>query len=248
MAEALDCAPDDLVGARSVSGGCIHAARLLELADGRRVFMKSGGGAAVFAAEAEGLRALAAPGEIRVPAVLALGESPAFLVLEWIESGPRPPDLSRDFGRALARLHRTASADRFGWDHDNWLGSTPQPNSWEDDWCEFWRRNRLGHQLELAHRNGFDQAELHRLGGRLLETLEEWLAEPQEPPSLLHGDLWSGNYLVDTEGSPVLLDPATYFGRREAELGMTTLFGGFDRDFYAGYEAVSYTHLTLPTS
>lgn len=244
-----------------VSGGCIHDARLLTLDDGRRVFLKiasSGGSAAssdIFEREAEGLRALAATGTIRIPEVLGTDRevevppgTPAFLLLEAIDSGPggsqRPGDFSETFGRRLADLHRAtppAPSDgpaegTFGFDHDNYIGATPQPNGWLPDWVDFWRRRRLGHLLELARQRGLSDPELDRALDRVMDRLEEIIGPAVGPPSLLHGDLWGGNTMVDAEGRPVLIDPATYVGHREADLAMTRLFGGFDASFYRAYD------------
>ena len=128
-----------------------------------------------------------------------------------------------------------AASGPFGFEEDNYIGATPQPNAWTDDWVTFFAEQRLGFQLRLAADNGFG-GELARLGERLLSRLGELIDEPAEPACLLHGDLWGGNYLCDAEGQPVLIDPAAYYGRREAELAMTTLFGGFDSAFYGAYE------------
>ncbi len=178
-----------------------------------------------------------------MPRVIAVGdekEGPPFLVLEAIDTGRRGEGFFETFGRRFAELHRKATGERFGFERDNYIGSTPQPNRWSDDWCEFWRRQRLGFQLDLARRRGLSDRTLDRLGDALLERLDELIGEPAEPPTLLHGDLWggNGNYMVDEEGAPVLIDPAAYFGRREADLAMTRLFGGFDARFYAAYEEV----------
>ena len=235
-----------------VGGGCIHRAESVELADGRRFFVKSNPAAPanIFEREAEGLAALAATETIRVPRAIGShrGEGTAFLVLEAIEGGARRPDFSETFGRLFCQLHRAhrhravaegdpaGRVERFGFDHDNHLGATEQPNTWTEDWCQFWRSHRLGHQLALARRRGLSDPTLERLGDRLLERLDQLIAEPEEPPCLLHGDLWSGNYMADEQGDPVLIDPAVYYGRREADLAMTHLFGGFDTRFYAAYE------------
>ncbi len=240
-----------VVGERPVEGGCIHDARLLELEGpvegGTRLFLKSNRSAPadLFPREADGLRALAAPAVIRVPADPVAGETEdgtRFLVMEAIETGGPPSDGSRffeSFGRRFARLHRETVQDEdrpFGFDHGNYLGSTPQPNPRTATWVDFFREHRLGHQLRLARSNHRSDPELDRLGDRLLDRLEEWIDMPDEPACLLHGDLWSGNFLADAAGEPVLVDPAAYHGHREADLAMTELFGGFDRAFYAAYE------------
>jgi len=225
----------------SVGGGCINDARIVHLDDGRRFFVKSNAAPlpAMFEREAEGLEALAHAGSLRAPRPIGHGggegDTVPFLVIEYIETGRRRSDFSERFGRGLAELHRRATADRFGFASDNYIGATPQPNRWADDWVEFWRDHRLGHQLRLARRNGVSDHTLERAGDALLLRLDELISAPDERPSLLHGDLWAGNYMVDGAGEPVLIDPATYYGRREADLAMTQLFGGFDARFYAAY-------------
>lgn len=242
----LDVVLADLYGTavravRPVGGGCISAARIVELEDGRSLFVKSNrrGPAEMFEREAEGLAALAAVGALRVPGDTetgAIGDT-AWIAMEAIESAPPGPRFWEAFGESFARLHREGRADRFGFPHDNYLGATLQPNGWMDDWTEFWRHRRLGHQLELAREGGRSDPELDRLGDRVLARLEDFLGGIDEPPSLLHGDLWSGNFLTGPAGEPVVIDPACSYGHREADLAMTRLFGGFDARFYAAYEA-----------
>ncbi len=226
----------EIVSTTPVSGGCINDACEAKLSDGRSYFVKTNAAAPVhfFECEAGGLRALAKAGAIRVPEVLAYDEG--FIVLERIGTGPSGAGFHEDFGRRFADLHRRATAERFGFERDNYIGSTLQLNRWTEDWCELWRRHRLGYQFDLARRQGVSEPVLDRLGDRFLDRLDEWIAEPAEGPCLLHGDLWSGNYMADERGEPVLIDPAAYYGRREADLAMTRLFGGFDRRFYDAYE------------
>ncbi len=245
-----------IVGSQPASGGCIHRAEIVELSDGRRYFVKSNPSLAtasgrtdlaptIFEREAKGLAALAATRTIRVPRPLGTGAEPMpFLVMEAIDTGRRRGGFFTDFGRRFARLHLANNSsgsrrvERFGFDHDNHIGATPQPNPWTESWTDFFRHHRLGHQLSLARGNGLSDSTLERLGERLLERLDELVGEPNEPPCLLHGDLWSGNYMVDATGEPALIDPAAYYGRREADLAMTHLFGGFDSTFYAAYEEI----------
>ena len=235
----------EIAAAAPVAGGSIHHAFRVDLAGGRRLFVKAHDAAprGTFEREAEGLAALAAAGALRTPRDPLPGAPTgvSFLVMEWIEAGRPGPGFFEDFGRRLARLHRvTAEAGghggRFGFARDNWLGATPQPNDWSADWVEFWRRSRLDHQLRLARASGLSDRTLDRLGDRLMARLGEWIDVPAEPPCLLHGDLWGGNYLADERGEPVLIDPACYYGHREADLAMTRLFGGFAPGFYAAYE------------
>lgn len=230
-----------LAGTRGVGGGSINRTELYRLEDGRRFFVKSHASPPpyFFECEAQGLAALADAGTLRVPRVVAIGAPPrdaSFLVLEAIDEGTPSEDFFERLGRGLARLHRETSAEQFGFERDNFIGTTTQTNRWHDDWCEFWRVRRLGFQFDLARRKGLADPELDRLGEHLLDRLDEFLAEPDEPPCLLHGDLWSGNFMCDEDGGPVIVDPAVYYGRREADLAMTKLFGGFDTRFDAAYE------------
>ncbi|MBI1375668.1 MAG: phosphotransferase [Phycisphaera sp.] len=233
--------------ASHAGGGCINNAQVITLADGRRYFVKSNAAPlpGMFEREAEGLAALADAATIRVPRPVGTGggnegdgDAPGvepFIVMEAIETGSRGGGFSETFGRAFAELHRATTGERFGFDHDNYIGATPQPNTWCDDWVTFFREHRLGHQLRLARRAGLSDATMDRLGDKLLDRLDTLIGEPAEPACLLHGDLWGGNYLCDAAGEPVLIDPAAYRGRREADLAMTYLFGGFDARFYAAY-------------
>ena len=238
-------APVEVTRAEAVSGGSIHDAFRARLSDGRSVFVKGSRRLSreVFEREAEGLAALEEAGALRVPRSPLAGSSAgiSFLILEWVETGSRGAGFFEAFGGGLARLHRAtaergAHDGRFGFSHDNWIGATPQPNRWQGDWVEFWRRHRLGHQLRLARERGLSDPSLDRLGDELSDRLERWIDLPDEPPCLLHGDLWGGNYLVDEGGRAVLIDPAVYYGHREADLAMTRLFGGFAPAFYSAYE------------
>ncbi len=219
---------------RSVAGGSINQAYVVE-GDGRSYFVKlnAAGLGDMFAAEAEGLRELAAARAIRVPRVIGWGEcvGHAYLVLEYLPLQGRGD--ARKLGEQLAALHRVC-AERYGWWRDNTIGATPQDNTRTDDWVEFWRRRRLGYQLDLAARNGHG-GRLQVRGERLLEELPALIGHAP-PASLLHGDLWSGNQAYDGEGEPVIFDPAVYYGDRETDLAMTELFGAFPADFYAAYE------------
>ncbi len=225
-----------VLDARPLRGGDIAQASLLDLSDGRQLFYKTAEGA-MFPAEAQGLRALSQAGCIRVPSVIAVADD--FLALEAIRTAARGPGFFEDFGRQLARLHRH-SAPCFGFDGDNFIGATPQPNprvpAGPGVWATWYWEHRLLFQLRLAERSGRASRSLCRTMAALEAHVPALLAGTDEPPSLLHGDLWAGNYLVDDRGAPVLIDPAVHWGHREAELGMTLLFGGFGPGFYAAYE------------
>jgi len=189
--------------------------------------------AAMLSAEAEALRAIGQTGSVRVPAVAAAGvaEDAAFLALEWLDivDGGRDAAL----GRALAALHRTV-APQFGWHRDNTIGTSPQANGWHEDWAAFYRDRRLSPQLEAALRAGH-RGRLATDGERLVAAVPALLEGHRPSASLLHGDLWAGNAGRLADGSPVLFDPSSYHGDREADLAMTELFGGFSQDFYAAY-------------
>jgi len=191
------------------------------------------GHAPMLEAEAEGLRALRAANAVRVPAPIATGIAGerAYLALEWLDFGHGGRDAA--LGRALAQLHRT-TAPRFGGPRDNTIGTTPQDNGWTDDWCAFFRDRRIAPQLALAARHGHGGG-LQRDGEQLLAAIPALLSGHAPPPSLLHGDLWSGNASCLASGEPVIFDPASYYGDREADLAMTELFAGFGADFYAAY-------------
>ncbi len=193
-------------------------------------------------AEARGLQLLAAAGAVRVPQVYAQAEAstacPAFVVIAWIDTGAeaRRDAAGEALGAGLAALHRR-SAPAYGLDHDNYCGPTPQLNRWHDSWIDFYRDCRLVPQLEQAQRAGLLPAERRRRLEQLVARLDTWLDPRPEPPSLIHGDLWGGNWVIDTSGAPVLIDPAVSYSHREAELAMCRLFGGFPDSFFAAYDA-----------
>jgi len=230
-----------------VHGGSINECRRWETARGP-LFVKLAAVSlrAMLEAEAEGLRELAAAGAVRVPQVLAVGEASdsAYLALEWIDFAPGTRTTDSRLGEQLARQH-SHTADRFGWHRGNTIGSTPQQNAWADDWMAFFRERRLLFQLDLARSRGHG-GRLQVRGTELLERLGGLFESYRPVPSLLHGDLWGGNWAADERGSPVIFDPAVYYGDREADIAMTRLFGGFDAGFYAAYEAAWPLDLGAP--
>ncbi|MFQ6022190.1 MAG: fructosamine kinase family protein [Acidiferrobacterales bacterium] len=221
---------------RSVGGGCINSAFVL-IGDGQRYFVKlnRASKADMFAAEFAGLQEIARANAIRVPTPICCGtdDDYAYLVLNYIERGSGNAQSMEQFGHDLAQMHRF-TRNRYGWDRDNTIGATPQLNTPSDDWVEFWQHRRLGFQLELAARNR-GGANLQRKGEQLLGRMGTFFHDYAPAPSLLHGDLWSGNYTIDTQGRAVIFDPAVYYGDRETDLAMTELFGGFSGRFYAAY-------------
>lgn len=224
--------------AAAVHGGSINESHRWET-DAGPIFVKVAPvqRRAMFDAEAEGLDALRRANAVRVPRVLGIAAtaSEVALALEWIELGGSSRAAETALGRQLAAQHRV-TAKAFGWHRDNTIGSSPQLNGWGEDWTVFLRERRLRPQLNMARVNGF-QGRLQQRGEQLLSQLERLLGSSHEPPSLLHGDLWGGNWGTDQRGAPVIFDPAVYFGDRVADIAMTRLFGGFGPSFYAAYEA-----------
>jgi fructosamine-3-kinase len=232
MDATLTAAIETALGARvrsasPVSGGDVHVAARVGLADGRNVFVKHGGRAApgLLEAEARGLAWLGAAGVVRVPRVLAVTAEPQALVLEWIEPGTPTRAGAEALGRGLAALHRFG-APCFGLDHDNWLAAIPQSNAQRPDWPTFYAEQRLVPLLARATDGGAATTRMRRGVEHVVRTIDERVG-PSEPPSRLHGDLWGGNVIWDREGAPVLVDPAVYGGHREIDLAMMHLFGGF---------------------
>lgn len=234
--------------AKSAAGRSIHASFVVS--DGkRRYFVKTGDASARvnFSAEADGLARLAATATLRLPDVICLdaGGNPdhpdfAFLVLEYLPLAGNTAASQARLGASLANLHRAvrnvdAAGMRFGLERDNFIGTTAQRNGWCDDWVTFFRERRLRFQLQLAARNGHGGA-LQDAAARLLEGMPALFAAHAPQPSLLHGDLWSGNAGALEGGTPVVFDPAAYCGDREADLAMTELFGGFGAVFYEAYD------------
>ena len=225
----------------AVSGGCIANSCKLQLSSGREFFLKQsrGGSSSSFASEARGLEELRKSGVVRVPEVVDKG--PDFLLLEWIEVGKNSTDSNMDeLGRQLAELH-SFHGEKFGFVEDNYIGDSPQSNltstAGKDNWPIFFAGNRLHFQAELAEKKGYATSEMRGLLDVLIEKIPGLLSGTEEKPSLLHGDLWCGNYLIDVDGHPWLIDPAVYYGHREADLAMTSLFGGFTKTFYSAYES-----------
>lgn len=226
-----------VVTPRPIGGGDISAAWRLDTGN-RDVFLKTGPVTSMdmFAAEAGGLAEIAKTNTVRVPEVLAVGQTAdaAFLALEWLSFDRPGKHIERQLGERLAMMHRTVE-DRFGWYRNNTIGLTPQYNDWSAEWVAFFREHRLGYQLGLAAENGFT-GELQTNGARLMKRLPVFFDDYSPLPSLLHGDLWGGNWSC-TDGEPVIFDPAVYYGDRETDLAMTKLFGGFGVPFYEAYEA-----------
>ncbi|NWG85959.1 MAG: fructosamine kinase family protein [Hydrogenophilaceae bacterium] len=237
IAEAITQATEQHFRLRAhehAGGGCINEAYVLHGADGGRYFIKLNEArkAGMFAAEAAGLEEILASHSLRAPRPICWGEAAgqAYLVLEYLDLSSRGSAVV--LGQRLATMHR-ATQPQFGWRLDNTIGDTPQANSPCGDWIAFWRDRRLHHQLRLAEGHGASRRLIDK-GERLMSGLDAFFTDYRPVPSLLHGDLWGGNYGF-CDGEPVVFDPAVYYGDREADLAMTELFGGFGANFYAAY-------------
>jgi len=225
----------------SVSGGCIADSRKLQLESGKVFFLKQlrGSNSGAFDAEERGLEELRKSGTVNVPEVVCKGLD--FLLLQWIETGYSRSSSSMEMlGRQFAELHRYRGK-KFGFSDDNLLGDSPQSNKPSKEgslnWAVFFAENRLEFQTSLAVKNGYVTPEMRNLMDNLIKKVPDLISGTEEEPSLLHGDLWSGNYLIDKMGIPWLIDPAVYYGHREADLAMTSLFGGFSNTFYSAYKS-----------
>lgn len=224
-----------IVSTRPVGGGCINSGARLKSSSGQTIFLKTNRHTPpdMFEREAEGLRELRAAVGPRVPLVFLHGED--FLLLEDLAPASLRLDYWTTFGRQLAALHNHTNS-KYGFSHDNYIGSTPQPNPWMDDGFAFFTEHRLLYQARLARQRGLlskdNLGQVEQFAARLPELV------PAQPASLIHGDLWSGNAITDDEGHPAIIDPASHYGWAEAELGMTTLFGSFPEGFYQAYQEV----------
>jgi fructosamine-3-kinase len=249
LPDALECTLADvlgspIIGAVPVPGGMINQAAQVATHDSP-YFVKWNvhAPADFFQKEARGLSMLRATNTLRVPAVVGLGqaESTPFLVLEWLNEGTvfDSAEFSRRFAEKLAALHHehASSNGKFGLGEDNYLGTLPQRNTWRENWAEFYRDCRLLPQIEVARARGYISPEREQLLLGVIENLSYWLGDFEPRAVLLHGDLWSGNYLTATGGAAVI-DPAVYYGEREIEIAYIELFGGFPSGFIKNYDAI----------
>lgn len=231
-----------------ISGGDINKAYAVTLNTGDRIFMKANAKENVgfFKAEAAGLFAIAQTGTLATPKILCAGTDDgqevgySFLLMEYINSGEKRSDYWEVLGRELAAMHQADAAafceQGFGFYEDNYVGATAQSNAPKKTWIEFFRESRLEPQFKTAASN-FSSQEMSRVA-KLLDHLDDFLIEPKKP-SLIHGDLWSGNVMAGPDGKAMLIDPAAYVGNSEADIAMTELFGGFAPDFYQAYREAS---------
>lgn len=227
---------NEIVASASISGGCINQVYFIEFANSERAVLKINTEApdGFFEAEANGLRKLASSEAVRVPRVLFVEDSASLLLIEaMVESDSVARDYSK-LGRDLAALHRVTS-QKFGLDSDNFIGKLNQTNTVSNSWGEFFYKYRLLAQANVGIEIGWMSKSTLRTLKQAKAEIYTLLDEPEQAPSLVHGDLWSGNVLWSDEG-PVLIDPALYYGSREVDIAFTEMFGGFDKDFYLAYQ------------
>jgi len=228
--------PLQISGTKPVSGGSINQAYCLQTNAGKYMLKLNSKSAYpnMFACESVGLRTIATTNTIAVPAVILQDDldDESFLVLEWIETRKPTEKASEQLGRELAEMHKN-KASYFGFENDNYMGSLTQSNKKHDTWNSFYIEERLQPMVKIA----FDKRLLNKVDVQNFEKLYSKLNRlfKEEPSSLIHGDLWGGNYLISTEEKPYLIDPAVSYGNREFDIAMTTLFGGFSESFYAAY-------------
>ena len=226
-----------ILNTQSVGGGCINESYRINTTTGD-FFIKwneKNRYPGMFEVEVQGLELLKKSNTIHIPRVIAQYdfENTSFLILEWIESGKRIKNFGADFGEKLAKLH-SHSTELFGLDQDNYIGSLPQSNKQYKLWKEFFIQERLIPPLNLAVNSKLLDSSIRSMFDKLFSKIDSLI--PEEKPALLHGDLWSGNYLVNQQGAATLIDPAVYYGHREIDLAMTKLFGGFNEEFYSAYQ------------
>ena len=227
--------------AESLSGGCISNAYKVTFEDDNSFLIKVNENSPtdMFTKEAHGLKELRKAKAIKVPDVILYEEK--FILLDYIDSGTKKKNFYEEFGRKFAQLHKF-TAGEFGFYEDNYIGSTPQMNINDENtsknWTSFYFNMRLLYQFRLAEKKGYADRSLRDAFKTIGDKIESILEGSSEKPSLLHGDLWSGNYMTDENGESCLIDPAVYYGNREADLAMTKLFGGFPSSFYNAYNEV----------
>lgn len=218
-----------------VGGGSIADSQKIRTSSGKEYFVKSYSQSKsnILKNEVNGLIEIQKSKSIKTPQIIYYDDN--ILILEFIKSGRKNKNFSELFGIQLTEMHRLKS-DKFGFYENNYIGSNHQINlPLYSNWTDFYWENRLLYQFKLAEKHGYVNSDFKKLFNQFESVYRNIIEGTEEEPSLIHGDLWGGNYLVDESGNPVLIDPAVYYGHREAELGMTILFGGFDSEFYSSY-------------
>lgn len=226
---------DEIISSKTQSGGDINHASIIKLSDGKSLFLKWNSSAYeyMFEAESKGLKILSdANTDLLIPDVVEAEKD--FLLLSLLVPGSENSESAYNFGTELAKLHKQ-SADTFGLDHDNFIGKLPQSNNQHQNWADFFVSERIEPQIKVGIQTGKFESDLIPIVDALHKTVQDLF--PNEQPALLHGDLWSGNYMFTKSRIASIYDPAVYYGHREMDIAMTRLFGGFSSDFYEGYNS-----------
>jgi len=210
----------------------------IQTKSGKVYFLKGGTKGRMYICEKNGINEIRKTGIFKLPEVFFAEDD--FLVSTYVEISTPSRSFYSRFGKQLAQMHRFQS-DKFGFYENNFIGRNEQINipekEEEHDWVAFYFNKRLLYQYKLAESNGYATSELRRGISKLESKIEEILEGSEEPPCLLHGALWNGNFLCNQDDEAVLIDPAVYYGHREAEMSMTKLFGGLPKSFYDAYQA-----------
>ncbi|MGD1946635.1 MAG: fructosamine kinase family protein [Croceivirga sp.] len=235
---------ETVIEIKSIAGGDIAFAQKVKTLS-HTLFVKSGrfpNAQTLFKCEVEGLKAIKKTGAIDVPKIRGTYsiDSTSCLIMEFVASKSPDQNDYRQFGQKLAQLHSVQISEIFGFEKNNFIGKLPQNNAHQEDWATFYITNRLQPQLKMALENGMMQTAQIPSQEKMMTTCKELIGEVV--PSLLHGDLWSGNYVIAADGTPFLIDPSVYYGHNEVDLAMTRLFGGFSSDFYAAYHEIIPPH------
>ncbi len=216
--------------------GNVSGSGYIKSVSGKGYYLKTGSKSRTYRCEANGLKELVKANAIRVPEVISVDEH--YILTEFIDRGTPSATFHQDFGRNYALMHRYCG-ESYGFFEDNFIGANPQLNipvgEERDNWAVFFFNKRILYQYKLAEKNGYITSAMKSGVMRFESNLKNIFENSTEPPTLLHGDLWSGNYLCDSNGQAVLIDPAVYYGHREADLAMTKVFGGFSPLFYKSY-------------
>ncbi|MFY0697363.1 MAG: fructosamine kinase family protein [Balneola sp.] len=226
---------DEIISSKTQSGGDINNASIIKLSDGESLFLKWNSFAPdhMFETESKGLKILSdANTDLVIPEVVEVGKN--FLLLSLLIPGSGNSGSAYGFGTELAKLHQH-SAETFGLNHDNFIGKLPQSNHQHQNWADFFVSERIEPQIKLGIQTGKLESDLIPIVDALHKTVQDLF--PNEQPALLHGDLWSRNYMFTKSGAASIYDPAIYYGHREMDIAMTRLFGGFSSDFYEGYNS-----------
>ncbi len=224
---------ESIVHQQNATGGSIANSSFIKTSKGHTYFLKQVEKKGMLSCEANSLNEIKKANCIKSPDVILLGKD--FLLLEYIPTGSKTNDSFTLFGEQLANLHKFHQK-QFGFYEDNYIGLTPQINTASDSWSEFYFNHRLLYQYKLAEKNGYINDEFRKAFQIIEKRIDRILEGSEEEPSLLHGDLWGGNYLIDLDGQAVLIDPAVHYGHRESDIAMTKLFGGFPTLFYKAYQ------------